>query len=63
MSCCVVMVTGDNDTPRRGSSEPSSMLFVKNLWYNTSEADLKEAFEGCTKVRIPVEQGSDRNRG
>ena len=57
------MVTGDDDTPRRGSSEPSSTLFVKNLWYNTSEADLREKFEGCTRVRIPVEPGSDRNRG
>lgn len=57
------MVTGDDDTPRRGSSEPSPTLFVKNLWYNTTEADLKEKFEDCTRVRIPVEQDSDRNRG
>jgi len=57
------MVTGDDHTVRRGTSEPSSTLFIKNLWYNTTEADLKEKFEGCIKVRIPVEQDSDRNRG
>ena len=57
------METGDDSIVRRGSSEPSSTLFVKNLWYNTNEADLKAKFEGCTKVRIPVEQDNDRNRG
>ena len=57
------MMTGDDDILRRGSSEPSSTLFVKNLWYYTTEADLKAKFEGCNRVRIPVEQDSDRNRG
>ena len=56
-------MTVNEDMPRRGISEPSLTLFVKNLWYNTTEADLREKFEGCTRVRIPVEPGSDRNRG
>lgn len=63
MASTTQSLEGDDDTPRRGSSEPSPTLFVKNLWYNTSEADLKAKFKSCIKVRIPVEQDSDRNRG
>lgn len=59
------MVTGGDvdGEVRRGSNEPSSRLFIKNLWYGVTEDELKEKFDGCTKVNIPVDPMSGNNKG
>ena len=58
------MVTDDMaEQIQRGTSEPSSKLFVRNLWYGTTEEDLKEKFDGCARVNIPVDPKSGSNKG
>ena len=60
----ITMVTDDVvEQIQRGKSEPSSKLFVNNLWYGTTEEDLKGKFEGCTGVNIPVDRKSGNNKG
>ena len=60
----ITMVTDDVvEQIQRGKREPSSKLFVRNLWYDTTEVELKEKFEGCTKVNIPVDHKSGSNKG
>lgn len=48
---------------RRGTSDPSSRLFVRNLWYGTTEEDLKAKFDGCKKVNVPIDLKSGSNKG
>ena len=55
--------TEDVSTVRRGHSEPSATLFVQNLLFETTEEDLKAAFDGCVKAKIAVHQATGRNRG
>lgn len=58
------MVTGEMfGGVRRGTSKPSSRLFIRNLWYGTTEEDLKEKFAGCRRVNIPVDPMSGSNKG
>lgn len=61
----IVMATGDmrEGEVRRGNNQPSSRLFIKNLWYGVTEDELKEKFDGCTKVNIPVDPKSGNNKG
>ena len=60
----ITMVTDDVvEQIQRFKSEPSSKLFVRNLWYGTTEEELKEKFEGCLKVNIPVDRKSGNNKG
>ena len=55
--------TEDVSTVRRGHSEPSLTLFVQNLLFETTEDDLKAAFDGCVKAKIAVHQATGRSRG
>lgn len=58
------MVVGEMvDEVRRGNSEPSSRLFIRNLWYGTTEEELQKKFDGCTRVNIPVNPMSGSNKG
>lgn len=58
------MVTDDTiDEVRRGTSEPSTRLFIRNLWYGATEEDLKEKFDGCARVNIPIDPKSGNNKG
>ena len=60
----LAIVTGDMaEEVQRGTSELSSKLFVRNLWYGTTEEDLKEKFEGCSRVNIPTDPKSGSNKG
>ena len=60
----LAMVTGGMaEQIQRGTSEPSSKLFVRNLWYGTTEEDLKEKFDGCSRVNIPTDPKSGSNKG
>ena len=52
-----------DDTLRRGSSSvPSSTLF-KNVWHYPSEGDLKDQFEGCTRLLTEEELEDNPNQG
>ena len=73
-SCCtyvckisfVVFATATDDAVekiQRGSHEPSAKLFVRNLWYGTTEEDLKEKFEGCVRANVPIDPKSGSNKG
>ena len=60
----LTMVTGGiAEQIQRGTSEPSLKLFVRNLWYGTTEEDLKEKFDGCSRVNIPTDPKSGSNKG
>jgi len=48
---------------RRGHSDPSPRLFIRNLWFGTTEEALKEKFPGCTRVNIPIDPKSGSNKG
>lgn len=44
--------------------DPSKILFVKNLSYNTTNDSLAEAFEGCSTARVAMERDNPgRSRG
>ena len=60
---CISLNPEFEGTIRRGHSEPSSTLFVQNLLFETTEDDLKKAFEGCVKTKIAVHQATNRSRG
>ena len=55
--------TEPEGTIRRGHSEQSPTLFVQNLLFETTEDDLKAAFDGCVKTKIAVHQSTGRSRG
>ena len=42
---------------------PASMLFVGNIPWNSTEATLKTAFEGCIGVKIIREHRTGRSKG
>ena len=45
-------------------SDPTKILFVKNLSYNTTNDSLAEAFEGCSTARVAMERDNPgRSRG
>lgn len=48
---------------RRGHSEPSSTLFLQNLLFETTEDDLKKAFDGCVRAKIVGDPTTGRSRG
>lgn len=53
----------DDGTVRRGSSDPSLTLFLQNLLFETTEDDLKKAFDGCVKAKIAIDPSTGRSRG
>ncbi|XP_065891263.1 nucleolin-like [Dysidea avara] len=48
---------------KRGTHEPTSMLFVGNLPLTVTESTLAAAFSGCTAVRIITDKRSGRSKG
>ena len=47
---------------KRGSSEPTSMLFVGSLPKTATETALKRIFSGCDKARIMFDK-NDESKG
>lgn len=44
--------------------DPSKILFVKNLSYNTTNDSLADAFDGCSSARVAMERDNPgRSRG
>jgi nucleolin len=64
-----VAMAGDKPKPSaaaaggQGDSEEAKSLIVKNLSYDTTEDDLKEAFKGATGARILTHQDTGRSKG
>ncbi|XP_065891260.1 uncharacterized protein [Dysidea avara] len=52
-----------SDVGKRANHPPCPILHVKNLSYNTSESELKAAFEGCLGVMIIKEFGKSLGYG
>ena len=63
LSCFTLNLHTSGDLVTRGVSSPTSTLFVKNLWYGSTEEALKRAFNGCSTVRIPIDPITGKNKG
>lgn len=46
-----------------GANGPSKTLFVKNLSYDTTEEDLKDALDGATAARIIMDRDTGKSKG
>jgi RNA recognition motif. (a.k.a. RRM, RBD, or RNP domain) len=44
-------------------SGPSKTLFVKNLSYDTTEEDLKEAIDGAVAARVIMDRETGKSKG